>query len=72
MHSVTVIGAGVVGSTIAWELAAAGASVRLIDARTPGDGATRASAGVLAPYIEGDPGSMLRQLVERAWISTMR
>lgn len=56
------IGAGVVGSTIAWELAAAGARVRLLEARTPGDGATRASAGVLAPYIEGHPASPLRDL----------
>jgi len=62
MVSVTVIGAGVVGSTIAWELAAAGVRVRLIDARTPGDGATRASAGVLAPFIEGHPASPLRDL----------
>jgi len=62
MQSITVIGAGVVGSTIAWELASAGARVRLIDARTPGDGATRASAGVLAPYIEGGPTSVLREL----------
>ena len=38
------------------------ASVRLIEARTPGDGATRASAGVLAPYIEGGPRSALREL----------
>jgi glycine oxidase len=60
--SATVIGAGVVGSTIAWELASAGVRVRLIDARTPGDGATRASAGVLAPYIEGHPASPLREL----------
>jgi glycine oxidase len=57
-----VIGAGVVGTTIAWELAAAGARVRLIDARTPGDGATRASAGVLCPYIEGHAASPLRDL----------
>jgi glycine oxidase len=62
MDSVIVIGAGVVGSTIAWELACAGARVRLVDARTPGDGATRASAGVLAPYIEGHPASPLREL----------
>jgi glycine/D-amino acid oxidase-like deaminating enzyme len=62
MPSVIVIGAGVVGATIAWELASAGARVRLIDARTPGDGATRASAGVLAPYIEGHPASPLRDL----------
>jgi glycine oxidase len=62
MTTVIVIGAGVVGSTIAYELASAGAQVRLLDARTPGDGATRASAGVLAPYIEGHPASPLRDL----------
>jgi glycine oxidase len=60
--STIVIGAGVVGATIAWELAAAGVRVRLIDARVPGDGATRASAGVLCPYIEGHPSSPLRDL----------
>ncbi|MDH4064854.1 MAG: glycine oxidase ThiO [Acidobacteriota bacterium] len=62
MPSVIVIGAGVVGATIARELASAGAHVRLLDARTPGDGATRASAGVLAPCIEGHPASPLREL----------
>lgn len=62
MPSVIVIGAGIVGSTIAWELASAGAKVRIVEARTPGDGATRASAGVLAPYIEGHPASPLRDL----------
>ena len=62
MISAIVIGAGVVGATIAWELAAAGVRVTLLDARTPGDGATRASAGVLCPYIEGHPASPLRDL----------
>lgn len=61
-QSVIVIGAGVIGATAAWELAASGATVRVIDARRPGQGATRASAGVLAPYIEGHPSSALRDL----------
>lgn len=60
--SVLVIGGGVIGATAAWELASAGARVRLVDARRPGDGATRASAGILAPYIEGHPASPLREL----------
>ncbi|MCC7180238.1 MAG: glycine oxidase ThiO [Acidobacteria bacterium] len=60
--AITVIGGGIIGATCAWELAGAGARVRLIDARRPGDGATRASAGVLAPYIEGHPASPLREL----------
>ena len=57
-----VIGVGVVGATIAWELAAAGVRVTMVEARRPGAGATRASAGVLCPYIEGHPASPLRDL----------
>ena len=51
--SVIVIGAGVVGCTVAYELARSGARVQVLEPRTPGQGATRASAGVLCPYIEG-------------------
>jgi glycine oxidase len=51
--TVIVVGAGIVGSAIAHELAARGATVRLLDARGVGLGATRASAGMLAPHIEG-------------------
>jgi len=48
-----VIGAGVVGTAIAHELASRGADVHLLDSRGIGLGATRASAGILAPQIEG-------------------
>ena len=51
--NITVVGAGIVGSAIAYELASRGASVRLIDSRGVARGATRASAGILAPQIEG-------------------
>lgn len=51
--SVIIVGAGVVGCTVAYELARAGARVQVIEPRAPGQGATRASAGVLCPYIEG-------------------
>jgi len=47
-----VIGAGVIGSAVAYELARRGASVQLIDDRPPGMGATQASAGMLAPFTE--------------------
>ena len=57
---VTIVGAGIVGSAIAYELAARGAQVRLIDAAGGGQGATRASAGVLAPLIEGHSAALLR------------
>jgi glycine oxidase len=54
--NITIAGAGVVGCAIAYELAARGARVRVLDGRAPGGGATRASAGILAPHIEGhDP-----------------
>lgn len=51
--SVIVVGAGIVGCTVAYELARSGARVQVLETRQPGQGATRASAGILAPYIEG-------------------
>jgi glycine oxidase len=50
---VIVVGAGIVGCTVAYELARTGAGVQVLEPRRPGQGATRASAGILAPYIEG-------------------
>lgn len=50
--TVTVLGAGIIGCSIAYELAARGARVRVVDPRPAGDGATQASAGTLAPHIE--------------------
>jgi glycine oxidase len=49
---VLVIGSGIIGCAVARELARRGASVRIIDDRPIAMGATQASAGVLAPYIE--------------------
>lgn len=49
---IIVIGAGVVGCAVAYELARRGASVQLVDDRQPGMGATQASAGMLAPFTE--------------------
>jgi glycine oxidase len=51
--TVVVVGAGIVGCTVAHGLARNGARVQVLETRTPGQGATRASAGILAPYIEG-------------------
>jgi glycine oxidase len=51
--TIVVVGAGVVGCSIAYELASRGARVRVLDGRGAGLGATRASAGMLAPYTEG-------------------
>ncbi len=46
------IGAGIVGCAVAYELARRGASVQMVDDRQPGMGATQASAGMLAPFTE--------------------
>jgi glycine oxidase len=57
--NVVVVGAGVIGYAVAYELAARGAQVRVVDPRGHGGGATRASAGILAPYIEGHSAALL-------------
>ena len=64
--SVVVVGAGIVGCTVAYELAKSGAVVQVIEPRSPGQGATRASAGILAPDIEGHGSSLLRVLGRRS------
>jgi glycine oxidase len=51
--NITIVGAGIVGCAVAHELASRGARVHLIDSRGVARGATRASAGILAPQIEG-------------------
>ena len=57
---VTVVGAGIVGCAVAYELATRGVQVRVVDRRGSGRGATGASAGILAPHIEGHSASLLR------------
>lgn len=64
--SVIVVGAGIVGCTIAYELAKSGARVHVLEPRSPGQGATRASAGILAPFIEGHGSKLLRDLGKRS------
>lgn len=55
-----VVGAGVIGCAVAYELAGRGASIDIIDDRPAGLGATRASAGMLAPFLEArDEGPLL-------------
>jgi glycine/D-amino acid oxidase-like deaminating enzyme len=50
---VAVVGAGVIGQAIAYELVTRGTSVTILDARGAGLGSTQAAAGMLVPYIEG-------------------
>jgi glycine oxidase len=63
---VIIVGAGVIGCACAHELAISGARVSVIDARRIGYGASQASAGVLAPYIEGHQSDTLRELGRRS------
>jgi glycine oxidase len=59
---VVVQGAGIIGCAVAYELARRGARVTVIEAREPGQGATQASAGVLAPFIEALEETALQRL----------
>jgi glycine oxidase len=52
---VLVVGGGIVGLTAAWRASRAGRSVVVLDP-APGDGATHAAAGMLAPVTEADFG----------------
>jgi glycine oxidase len=63
---IIVVGAGIVGCAVAYELARRGASVEVVDERMVGMGATHASAGILAPYIEAEEESPLFDLTVRS------
>src|SRR6185295_2495054 len=65
-RDVIVVGAGIVGCAVAYELARRGVSVEIIDERPIAMGATQASAGVLAPFIEAREGSPLLELTTRS------
>ena len=60
------MGAGIIGCAIAAELARRGADVSVLDARMPGEGATQASGGMLAPYTEAGDGGPLLELGARS------
>ena len=65
-REVVVVGAGVIGCAVAYELARRGADVLLMDPRGVGQGATQASAGMLTPYIEGYSHGPLLELAVRS------
>ena len=60
------LGAGAIGLSVADELARRGARVTVIDMRSPGKGASQASAGILAPYVEAHESSPLLDLGVRS------
>lgn len=61
-----VVGAGIIGCAVARELARRGARTAILDQRSAGGGATQASAGVLAPYIEAPGEGPLHELTVRS------
>jgi len=70
MH-VVVVGGGIIGLSVGWYLARAGARVVVLDRGEAGMEATWASAGMLAPNLEAEPGEeeLLPLLLEgnRMW-----
>lgn len=62
MADVGIIGGGIIGCAVADELSRRGARVVVFESRDVGAGATQASAGALAPYIEGHDEGPLREL----------
>jgi glycine oxidase len=75
---VLVVGAGIIGCAIARELAARGVACTIVEDRGVGAGATRASAGMLAPYVEAHERGPLLDLAVRSlqlfpeWIAAVR
>ncbi|WP_251153078.1 glycine oxidase ThiO [Cellulosimicrobium sp. Marseille-Q4280] len=69
-RDVVVVGGGIVGLAVAWRAARAGLTVTVLDP-SPGDGATHAAAGMLAPVTEADFGEdealALHLAAARAW-----
>ena len=63
---VVVIGAGIIGCAVAYELVTRGQTVSIVDDRPVGAGATQASGGMLAPYSEAAEGGPLLDLAIRS------
>lgn len=58
---ITVVGGGVIGMSVAWELSNAGRTVRLFDASGLGTGSSWAAAGIL-PACPADPSNTLEPI----------
>jgi glycine oxidase len=61
---VAIIGAGIIGLSIAFELASRGAFVRVYDTGAPARAASWAAAGMLAPFTERLPDEAMQTLCE--------
>jgi glycine oxidase len=62
MTSCLILGAGVIGLSLAWELAKRGWQVRVIDRGEPGREASWAGAGIIAPHMRSQARHPLEQL----------
>lgn len=51
-HSALVLGAGIIGLSVAWRLAQRGLKVTVLDRQAPGQGASQVAGGMLAPTCE--------------------
>lgn len=65
-ETVTIIGAGVIGMSIAWRLAQRGIKVTIFDRGAAGSGASHAAAGMLAANAEAEPGEEKLVALNRA------
>jgi glycine oxidase len=66
-YDVIIVGAGIIGCAIGRELAGVGIRTCILEARDAGAGATRASAGMLVPYIEAPDDGGLHDLAVRSF-----
>ena len=78
MHDVIVVGGGIIGLSIAREVAAHGRSVLVLERGETGEGASWAAAGMLAPQTEAEQNGPFFQLcaashrMYRAWTDQIR
>ncbi|HEV8014916.1 MAG TPA: glycine oxidase ThiO [Stellaceae bacterium] len=61
-----IIGGGVIGLSIGWRLAQAGAAVEIFERGEAGKGASWAAAGMLAAGVETEPGELALHALNRA------
>lgn len=63
---IAIVGAGIIGLSVAFELAGRGAEVRVYDSAEPARAASWAAAGMLAPLTERLPSGDMQQLCEQS------